>query len=225
MESSLHRALKRRYGEGGRTEVWINGFRVDAVSAEGAVIEVQSGPLAPLRAKLGRLLTGRSVSVVKPVVCRRRVVRRTTPDGADVSARMSPKRGVLADVFDDLVGLARVFPHPNLTIEVLGVAIDEVRVPRRRWPGYSVADRLLHEVLEQVTLREPADLWRLLPFRPREPFTTRDVAQRLGRSTSLAQRVAYCLLHSGAIEEVGKQGNRRVFVLAGTRGPALPTKG
>ena len=42
--------------------------------------------------------------------------------------RRSPKRGTLIDVFDDLLGVVRVFPHDNLEIEVLGVTIDEVRV-------------------------------------------------------------------------------------------------
>ena len=44
--------------------------------------------------------------------------------------------------------MVRVFPHSNLEIEVLGVTIDEVRVPRRRWPGYRVADRCLGEIHE-----------------------------------------------------------------------------
>ena len=57
------------------------------------------------------------------------------------------------DAFDDLVGLAPVFPHPNLRVDVLAVAIDEVRVPRRRWPGYAV-DWFQRCVLFWDTLRQ-----------------------------------------------------------------------
>lgn len=203
----------------------LDGFRVDGVSAAGELIEVQSGPLAPLREKLGRLLEARAVRVVKPVVLSRRVIRRLKPDGDNLSARLSPKRGALLDIFDDFVGLARVFPHPNLTIEVLGVTIDEVRIPRRRWPGYRVADRLLREVVATWTLNQPADLWGLLPDRLPDPFTTKDIAERLGRPSAFAERVAYCLRHSGATEISGKQGNRRVYIRVRPSEPIVFTKG
>jgi hypothetical protein len=215
VETSLHRELKERYGSGpgGRVEVSVGGYRIDALAADGALVEIQSGALGPLRGKLVRLLgrPGSNVRVVKPVVLSRRVVRRSRRDGADLSARRSPKRGALVDVFDDLVGLARVFPHPGLEIEVLGVAIDEVRVPRRRWPGYAVVDRRLRDVVAAFTLRDEADLWALLPDPPDGPFTTRELADRLGRPLPFAQRVAYCLRLSGAVETVGKAGNRRVY--------------
>jgi hypothetical protein len=216
VETSLHRELKERYGpgsgDGGRLEVSLGGFRVDAVAADGALVEVQSGPLGPLRPKLGRLLPAARVRVVKPVVLARRVVRRARRDGSDLSARFSPKRGTLVDVFDDLVGLARVFPHPHLQVEVLGVEIDEIRVVRRRWPGYVVADRALRAVVSQVALRTCDDLWTLLPDGFDGPFTTRELAEWLGKPLQFAQRVAYCLRLTGAVDTVGKAGNRRIYV-------------
>jgi len=213
VESSLHRQLKERYGlaPGGCLEVVIGDYRIDAVSSDGTLIEVQSGSLAPLRGKLNRLLDEHRVRVVKPVVLARRIVRRTRRDGADVSTRLSPKRGALVDVFDDLIGLARIFPHSNLEVEVLAVEIDEIRLPRRRWPGYAVVDRRLREITETVRLRHPSDLWALLPNHPAGAFTTLDLAERLGRPVTLAQRIAYCLRQAGAVETLGKIGNRRVY--------------
>jgi hypothetical protein len=211
----LHRDLKERYGpaSGGRVEVALAGFRVDAVAADGELVEVQSGALGPLRGKLDRLLGRSRVRVVKPVVLARRVVRRARADGVDVSSRLSPKRGSLADVFDDLIGLARVFPHPNLRIDVLGVEVDEVRVARRRRPGYAVVDRRLRGVVADVSLRAPGDLWALLPPEGLDgPFTTADLAAWLGRPIPFAQRVAYCLRLARAVETVGKRGNHRVYL-------------
>ena len=132
MESSLHRTLKERYalGGSGRPEIAVEQFRVDAVDEKGRLIEVQSGALGPLRAKLRRLLPQHRVRIVKPIVLKRRVVRKSRPGGPILSARFSPTRGSLLDVFDDLIGMVRVFPHANLEIEVLGVAIDEIRIPR-----------------------------------------------------------------------------------------------
>src|SRR5262249_51379939 len=155
--------------------------------------------------------------IVKPVALKRRIVRRSTRDGPDLSARCSPKRGTLFDVFDDLIGVVSVFPHRNLEIEILEVSIDEVRVPRRRWPGYSVADRVLGTIHGATRLRRADDLWSLLPTHcsGREPFTTLDLARAIERPIWFAQRVAYCLRLSGAVRVTGKSGNRRIFVRVG----------
>jgi hypothetical protein len=216
METSLHRTLKERYATGGsgRPEVVVEHFRVDAVDEAGRLVEVQSGPLGPLRGKLRRLLPEHRIRIVKPVVLKRRVVRKSRREGPALSARFSPKRGALLDVFDDLIGMVRVFPHFNLEIEVLGVAIEEIRIPRRRWPGYRVADRCLSEVHETASLVVARDLWSLLPAscHDQEPFTTHDLSLRLDRPLSFAQRVAYCLRLTGAARVIGKTGNRSIYL-------------
>jgi hypothetical protein len=213
METALHHELKSRYGPeiGGRVEVALSGFRIDAIDPDGDLVEVQSGALGPLRAKLARLLLEHRVRVVKPVVVSKRVVRRSRRDGADQSARLSPKRGEILDVFDDLIGLARLFPHPNLRIDVMEVAIDEVRIPRRRRPGFAVVDRRLREEGATVTLHLGSDLWRLITAPLPSRFTTVDLAGAIGRNVGFAQRVAYCLRLGGAAEAVGKIGNRILY--------------
>jgi hypothetical protein len=213
MEMALHRQLKQRFGPdaGGRSEVALSGFRIDAVDSDGSLVEIQSGALGPLRAKLSRLLVDHRIRVVKPVVISRRIVRRAVREGRDLSARMSPKRGDWLDVFDDLMGLARVFPHANLTIDVMQVAIDEVRIPRKRWPGFRIVDRGLRDVGTTVTLRHARDLWRLIPGDVPARFTTVDLAALTGRRMNFAQRVAWCLRTSGAAQAVGKVGNRIIY--------------
>jgi hypothetical protein len=216
METSLHRTLKERYAAGGsgRLEVVVERFRVDAVDAAGRLIEVQSGAMGPLRGKLLRLLAEHRIRIVKPVVLKRRVVRKSRREGPVLSARFSPKHGALLDVFDDLIGMVRVFPHFNLEIEVLGVAIEEIRIPRRRWPGYRVVDRCLSEVHETASLVDAGDLWALMPASCHDqgPFTTHDLSLRLDRPLSFAQRVAYCLRLTGAARVVGKSSNRLIYL-------------
>jgi hypothetical protein len=216
METSLHRTLKEQYAAGGsgRPEIVVNGFRVDAVDQVGRLIEVQSAALGPLRGKLRRLLPEHRIRIIKPVVLKRRIIRKSRANGPALSARHSPKHGNLYDVFDDLIGVVRVFPHPNLEIEVLGVTINEVRTPRRRWPGYKVVDRCLVEIHETRTVIAARDLWTLVPpdCDGSEPFTTHELAQTLDRPLAFAQRVAYCLRLTGAAQVVGKQGNRLIYV-------------
>ena len=213
MESTLHRQLKDRFGAGagGRNEVVVDGYRIDAVGPDGDLVEVQSAALGPLRAKLARLLPDHRVRVIKPIAVARRLIRRARSDGPDLSSRRSPRRGQPIDVFDDLIGLARVFPDPNLRVEILAVEIDEVRVPRRRRPGFAVVDRRLRSVVETIALVDPEDLWSLLPDDLGPRFTSLDLAERIDRPVPFAQRVAYCLRLSGAAEVVGKSGNRLVY--------------
>ena len=109
-----------------------------------------------------------------------------------------------------------LFPHANLRIDVLAVEIDEVRISRRRRPGYAVADRRLREVVTTVSLREAGDLWALLPGDWPERFTTRNLAERLGRPAAFAQRVAYCLRLAGAVDTFGKDERRRVYARTGS---------
>jgi hypothetical protein len=213
VETALHRQLKSRYGPevGGREEVTLSGFRIDAVDPDGSLVEVQSGSLGPLRGKLSRLLVEHRVRVVKPVIATKRVVRRARRDGKDLSCRLSPKRGGAIDAFDDLVGLIRLFPHPNLRIDVVEVAIDEVRVPRRRWPGFAIVDRRLRDVGETIALKAPEDLYRLIAAPLPDRFTTVDLANATDRPMAFAQRVAYCLRMGDAATAVGKVGNRIVY--------------
>ena len=216
METSLHRSLKDRYacGEKDRREVRVAGFRIDAIDQAGRLVEIQSGALGPLCMKLQRLLPQFRLRIVKPVVISRRLVQTSPRGGSVISIRRSPKRGSLLDIFDDLIGVVRVFPHTNLEIEVLGVTIDEIRVPRRRRPGYTVTDRRLGEICETTTLARASDLWSLLPaaFDDSGTFSTADLARRLERPVWFAQRVAYCLRKSGAARVVEKTGNRLIYV-------------
>ncbi len=232
MESTLHHQFKARVlaDEGGSLEVPLGRHRarVDVVTDDGELIEVQAAALGALRSKLRRLLrSGHRVRVIKPVVLAKRIVKKARPHGPEQSVRKSPIRGSLVEVFDEFVGLAAIFPTPGLVVQVVGVTVDEVRVARRRRPGYSVIDRRLREVHESVVLSEAADLWRLLPDDLAQPFTTLDLAAALARPIDFAQRVAYCLRLSGAATPVGKAGNRLIYLRPSppTRAPATRSLG
>ncbi len=217
METSLHRELKQRYaGNQARTEVVLGQYRIDAV-LRSTLIEIQHGSLAAIRDKIRRLVAEHQVLVVKPIVARKVLIKQNVPEGPVVSRRLSPKRGQLLDIFDELVYFTRVFPHPNLTLEIVLVEVEEWRYPghgrRRRWRrnDHVVADQKLLGVGASMQLRKSADLIQLLPAQLPAQFHTGHLATELGIRRPVAQRIAYCLREMEAIRHVGKQGNSLLY--------------
>jgi hypothetical protein len=213
-EGPLHAAVKAFLARpGDRLEVSVERFVIDLVRADGELVEIQTGGFGALGRKLDVLLDDHRVRVVHPLAAERRIVR-VDEHGEVASVRRSPRRGTAVEVFDKLVAFPSLLTHPNLTIEVLLLREDHVRAlhpvtsrRRTRDPG----ERRLVEVLDRIELRDAGDLGRVLPTLPAEPFTTRELAELVGCTTLLAQRVVYCLRTIGVVAEAGRHGRAPLY--------------
>jgi hypothetical protein len=219
VETSLHRELKEFYcDDAAAREVTIGGYRIDAV-VDGALIEIQQGSLAALRKKTRALLGEHRIIVVKPLAALKTIIRFKRRNGRAATRRTSPRHETIHHLFDDLVHFVDVFPHPNLTLDVLLTEQEETRIPkRRRWfrsKDYSVAERRLVAVRSRHSLCTPADLAALLPGGLEEQFTTADMARLADIPRWLAQKMAYCLRCTGAVEVVGKRRNSMLYARLG----------
>jgi hypothetical protein len=216
METSLHQQLKSHYAVSpDQIEVTIGAYRIDVVRGD-ELIEIQCASLSAIRSKVSDLLQRHDVRIVKPSIHRTRICRRDKRGGQTVSERLSPRRGQPHELFEELIYLRDVFPHPRLTVEIPIVDVNEYRwvrkgkTRRRRDPGYVVEDTELADVHDSIELHEPADLWRLVPeVSPTvlfaEPdFNTLDLAKAVGCQRWIAQRIAYVMRHSGAIEPTSR---------------------
>ncbi len=214
VETTLHRQLKELYGiAAADREVRIDGYRIDAV-ADDLLIEVQVASLAAIRRKVVDLVARHRVLVVKPVVIRSYIVRRKPLLGGILGSRYSPTVHDPSEFFLDFVHFAKVFPHPNLSMEILLIEQEEHRVPRKTWRrgrNFKVTDRQLRSVLGRRQLSTPADLLQFLPDNLPSAFTTADIAKYSGMPRWLAQKLAYSLRWSGATDVVGKQRNAVVY--------------
>jgi hypothetical protein len=210
METTLHRQLKDYYTTpGSLVEQKLGPFRIDVVQPD-QLVEIQLAPLTAIRDKIATLLKKHRVLVVKPIVARKHLVKLRRAGGKVVSRRRSPKQRTLLDMFDELVHFTRVFPHKRLTLEVPLIEIEELRYPghgRRRWRrdnDHVVEDQRLVEITCVHEFRTAADFCRLLPPSLPRPFHTGHLAEGLGVERWIAQRMAYCLRHMGAVQSVGK---------------------
>ncbi len=219
METSLHRQLKAIYAESAeQTEVRLGHYRIDVVRGE-ELIEIQHGSLAAIRGKIKSLLTQHRVRVVKPIVISKQLIKRAGWGRRIVDRRMSPKRGTVWELFHDLVYFSRVFPHPNLVLEVPLVDVEEWRYPghgRRRWRrqrDHQVEDQKLLQIAAVHCFQTAHDLARLLPSDLPVPFHTRHLAQAVQNRTLVCP--THCLLpaRDGAIRGVGKSGNLLLYEL------------
>ena len=225
METSLHRQLKALYAaDGASQETPLGPFRIDVVRGD-ELIEIQHGSLAAIRGKVSQLLRKHRVVVVKPLVVRKTLIHCASKDGPETSRRLSPKRGSVLSLFDELVYFIRVFPHQRLTLETPLVEIEEWRYPghgrRRRWRknDFQVADQKLVRLCGIETFRTKSDLLGLLPNDLPSPFHTGHLAESLSVQRWIAQRITYCLRHMQALREVGKLGNARMYQIRRRRGP------
>jgi hypothetical protein len=218
METSLHCNLKHHFAANSESvEVTVDGFRIDAIDRKGNLVEIQHSGLGAIRKKVGCLLaSGHRLRVIKPWIGCKWIETWDRPGGELLRRRKSPKKLKPIDIFRELIHFTQVFPHRNLTLEVLVVDCIEQRVdrvnPRWKRKQYKVLDQHLAQVHETDPLRTVADLWRLLgdPKLPRE-FDTRELAEQIDQPRWFAQQIAYTLNRCNGMKAVGKRGNSIVY--------------
>ena len=210
-EKPLHASLKQWYARtGDRIEVPVEGFVIDLVRGD-LLIEVQTRGFSSMKRKLTTLLElGHRVRIVHPIPLDRWIVK-VNADGGVLTRRRSPKHGHPTDVFAELVSFPDLLTHPHLEIDVILTNEEEYRrhTPDRSWrrQGWTVEERRLIEVVNTLLISSTDDLAGLLPTELPEPFTTADLAMKLGCSRRAAQQMAYCLRVADVTVAVGKKGN------------------
>ncbi len=222
-ETSLHADLKRWYAlPGDSLEARVDGYVVDIVRGD-LLIEIQTGNFTALKPKLYQLTENHPVRLVYPIALVKWIERVSADGETRLARRKSPRRGRIEHLFAELVRIPRLPAHPNFTLEVLLVKVEEQQRDdgRGSWrrKGRSIADRRLLEVVSQVVFHTPADFYTLLPDDLPSLFTTRDLALALGAPRRMAQQMAYCLSRIDVLTPVGSRGRYRLYA----RGPSLPS--
>lgn len=213
-ESSLHAAVKEWYSRPqDRFEVSIEGSIIDIVRGT-QLIEIQTSNFSALRKKLTKLIDRHPVRVVYPLSLFKWIVR-ISPKGEVLGRRKSRKEGRLLDIFDELLRIPELINHPNFSLEVLTVNIEEIRSADgkgSRWrKGISIKDRRLVEVLESHIFTRGQDFLQFLPDDLETPFTNKRLAKALAVPVHEVTKITYTLRRMKVLEVVGRKGNEFLF--------------
>ncbi len=220
-EQALHASLKEWYAEpGDEFEVPVDGFAIDIVRGD-LLIEIQTGGFSSIRRKLERLVETHPVRLVHPLPVEKWIVKRPRKKRGKETRRRSPKHCTPIDAFVELVRLPRLLKHPNFEFELLLTHEEEVRSydGTRGWrkKGWVTDERRLIEVVGRERIVTVADALAYVPDDLEEPFDTAALGHAVDRPRWVAQKMAYCLRETGAIEISGKSGNALLYVRSGER--------
>ncbi len=222
-EKSLHEAIKRWYARpNDGQEVEIDKYVVDIVRDD-LLIEIQTHNFSAIKTKLEALLNHHAVKLVYPIAKKKWIIRVDRNGETVLSKRKSPKKGRVENLFSEMVYIPDILKHPDFSIEVLFVHLEEILINdgrgswRRR--GWSIHDSRLVEVVSSVTFSTPSDFNTLLPSALPTVFTSSDLAKASRLRLTDSRRMVYCLRHLGTIRVVGKRG-RTILYSSGTLSPA-----
>ena len=215
-EKKLHRILKQYWEEDpAYQEVPVEGFIADIQNSQG-IIEIQTSGFSSMRDKLEAFLPLGPVTVVFPVA-EKKWVAWIDPLTGDISEKhRSPKKGRALDVLPEMVYILPYLRHPNLTVRVMLLEIEEYRLQdgKRSLSGKRGShryERMPMDLFSVYDFRQKEDYLAFFPADLGEVFTAKELTDPWkfrGRDASAVIRV---LLEAGVIVRQGKRGNAFLY--------------
>ncbi len=210
-EGSLHAALKEWISQPNDTfEINVDGFLIDVVRGD-ELFEIQTRNFSAIRKKLRTLVKEHRLNLVYPISLEKWIIKIDKKDSRVKSRRKSPKKGRTIDIFDELVRIPDLVEIDNFSLIVLMIREEEIRCDdgKGSWrrKGTSIIDRKLLEVVSETRFNNKADFLIFLPEHLEHPFSTKDLAEKIGCPRYKARRITYCLKKMQLIMQVGKRGN------------------
>lgn len=188
-EKTVHATLKLWLDEDtAHHEVTLPNGCVADIFDGARVTEIQTANFSGFRKKLERLLDQYPVTVVHPLVHDKWIRWIDPTTGESAPPRRSNRRGRFTDAGCELIYILPLLGHPNLTIRLVMLDVEEHRL-LDGWGnggkrGAHRVERLPISLTDTVTLKTAADYAALLPSALVAPFT----AAQFGKAARLQGR-------------------------------------
>lgn len=214
-EKTLHAVLKH-YMEPDEDfhETPVNGYVAD-IYREGHIIEIQTRNFNVLRRKLDAFLPEFSVEIVYPIPATK-WLSWIDPETGEVSdKRKSPKRGTPYDAFFELYKIKSYLTHPNLSIRLVLVDVEESRLlngwsyDKKR--GSVRHDRIPVGLVEEYVIEQIEDYRMFIPPELEDGFSVKDFSKATKMRKDRASTALHIMNYVGTVERIGKKGNAYIY--------------
>ena len=181
------------------------------------IYEIQTKNLKRLGEKLTEFLPIYKVTVVHPVI-RKRKIYWIDPETGEMTnpRRTSPKVGSIESAIREVYGIKDYINDPNLSVRLVIIDADEFRIKN----GYGKdnkkygtwLDKVPTDIIDDITFECPEDYLQLLPADIPEEFTVSEAAG-LGMKRDEASLIIAFLSKINVIEKIGKKGRSFLYRL------------
>jgi hypothetical protein len=213
-EFSLHAEIIQHLAQkDDQLEAKLEGYYIDILRGN-QIIEVQTTHLAKLKPKIKKLRNTHDFEIIYPIQSKKTIIK-IAADGEIVSKRVSPKKGKIEHLFDEMVHAPSLIDHTKVSLTVLLIEAEEIWRDdgkgswRRKF--WSISERHLSKIVESVHFSNNQDFLQLLPKSLPSPFTNKQLAEQLRIRGRLAGKITYTLRKMGILQIVDKKGNAYLF--------------
>lgn len=214
-EKSIHAVLKYYFSPDTDTHELPVGDNVADIISEDGVMEIQTRQFRRLNAKLTQLLPLCPVTVIYPVIIRKKILW-FSPENGEL-LRIGPLRiyQKRESVFSELYQIRNHITHPNFRLCVVELEAEDNRLTdgygdgRRR--RATRIDRIPTRLCSVFHFAKPQDYACFLPETLPPEFTTADYAKVTKTNQKIAQDTLRVLSLLGLVQIVRKEGRRNVF--------------
>jgi hypothetical protein len=202
-EKSVHAVLKRYFEPNADShEIKVGGYVADIVGENG-IIEIQTGSFDKLKRKLTAFLAVTRVTVVYPIIVKKRVVNIDTG-----KSYTSPKKGTIYSFLSEASKLGDLVKHENLSFCLCLISADELRTGTGR--KAAKLDRIPTGQTDEIPLDNMSD-WHIFTDNLPETFTMKDfeAASKLRGLEAWTALKALC--NASVVTQNGKRGNAYLY--------------
>lgn len=213
-EKTMHRMLKLYYEpDESCHEIECFGSVAD-VKNENGIIEIQRASLAYLIPKLERFLPHSPVTVVHPIVAKKRVKHLNPETGEITSTGRTVKGKTPFDSAFELYKIKKFIGNEGFTLILLLLDCDEYKIPnpkaRRGRGGEQRLESIPTDLIAEYIFRAPTDYLALLPDDLADGFTAEEFRKKVKSRSRYAYYYLRLLVDLGLMTRE-KQGAKYLY--------------
>lgn len=214
-EKSIHAILKCYFDGNPDNHEQSVGESVADIVGEYGVIEIQTRQFRRLDTKLTDLLPICPVTVVYPVIRRKRILWMDPDTGELLRSGTMRAFQKPADVFAELCQIRNHITHPNFNLCLVELEAEDYRLAdgygKDRRGRATKIDRIPTALIDVKWFSCPDDYAQFLPIALPKQFTSADVAKQAKTTRSTAQAMLRVMVHMGLVTLTEKAGRTNIY--------------